>query len=158
MNERVPENLIHIKKHRGLWHLLKGTRVIARQPGKQKGQSYFFDFLEFLRFAKGVSALYKTKKKRRKPRSFEKQMQFYTAYWYGLQREQGIYNESKTVNDDEYAFYQLMCRIDSSTARSWKDSGSDAEDWGGYSDDEDSELDRRARDEARIDFMLNEDT
>lgn len=71
----------HYQQYKGRWHLLRGDIIVARQPPTKKNEHQEFDFATFERFCRPFFE--ETKRKwRRKKRSFEKEMQFFTAYWW----------------------------------------------------------------------------
>jgi hypothetical protein len=71
----------HYQQFRGRWHLLKGDIIVARQPPAPQGEDYEFDFATFERFCRPFFE--ETKRKwRRKKRSIENELQFFTAYWW----------------------------------------------------------------------------
>jgi len=77
----------HYKQYKGRWHLLRGDEIVARQPPAPQGEDYEFDFATFERFCRPFFEETKRKWRRRK-RTFEKEMQFFTAYWWEKDEEE----------------------------------------------------------------------
>lgn len=99
---------------------------MAAQHSKLRGVvgAGYFDFRTFLRYCIQLKRLTKMrpKKSNRHLKSFEEQMQFFTAYYYSEEIKQ---DEPKPDYDDDATFHRLMRGIEQNKSRGWNEPDED---------------------------------
>ncbi len=74
------DNQLHFERYQKRWFLLKGRRILARTAIKKEGDRPT-TFAEFKSWCKIFLEVPK-KKIRERAKSFEEEMQFFSAYWF----------------------------------------------------------------------------
>lgn len=99
------------------WFFVKGKMLIAYMAPPEREEFYLIEFKAFLRHCKNIRSLLKSKrvKRKKKPKSLEKEVQFFTAYYYAKEkRDEKFENPHRDEDDyiDEHVYNQLMYELE----------------------------------------------